>query len=116
MELAFREAVCPTTIPNDVPREAQGAVALSDKLLLDGWSSVKRVSMTVPAVKRMSVKLGSVKRGGSIKNLPPAPPKPLPMTEEVALAIEKAKERKASFTLDADDEGKEGVAVMRESN
>ena len=38
------------------------------------------------------------------------------MTDEVALAIEKAKERKASFTLDADDEGKEGVAVMRESN
>ena len=110
-ELAFREAVCPSTIPDDVPDDNEtGKIALSDALMLDGWASVKRASLTVPAINRMSVKLGEarssmkfsstkmlgISRTESGKRFPPEPPPPPEKTEEVEAALEAARQRKSS--------------------
>ena len=116
-ELAFREAVCPSTIPDDVPDDNEtGKIALSDALMLDGWASVKRASLTVPAINRMSVKLGEARSsmkfsstkmlsglGISSRNItesgkrfPPEPPPPPEATEEVEAALEAARQRKSS--------------------
>jgi hypothetical protein len=122
LEVLFREAVCPGTLPDDDPNlnppPNSGTASIGDYLFLDGMHSMRRTSVSIR--RSMSVKLGKslpgdvlddvlvelnqMPKAQSLKtrtnSIPPPPPPPPPaQTGEMEEALEAAaRRRKSSVT------------------
>ena len=126
LEEAFREAVCPATLPEAPDADSDPTKAtLGDYFLVDGMSSVRRLSSVKNLTRALSMRKSSddlnslrlesaridaesaridaesarvddLTRRPSV--LPPPPPPPVEQTDEVEAAVQAAAQRRASVS------------------
>jgi len=98
LEIGFREAVAPKTVPHgeETATDERGAT-LADLAFIDGTTSVVRLMRKMSTVMGLtSEKVELEEDDESMRPTPPPPPPPVPITNEVQAAIESAKVRRAS--------------------
>ena len=107
MELIFREAVCPATLPEDDPTAADEGATLADGLLLDGVDSLRRMRKSLSR-QLSSTLVCSVTTDETVglndqpissttrKSVAPPPPPQMPSGEAVQQSLEAAASRRRS--------------------
>ena len=112
LEVLFREAVCPATLPDDDEGDEalERVLKVSDRLMINGTTSVKRLSKTALSRMSLSGRQTSVPQEDDDaadakprrKSVPPPPPPPIANdSQDVQEAKEAAARRRASSSVAA---------------
>ena len=107
LELLYREAVCPQTLPDSGSddEESNSGLAIGDMLLVDGTASLARLGNSFSESStgrslRSSLMRSSLKSSNRSSYTQPPPPPPVEVTEEVQQALDAAAQRRASVQLE----------------